>query len=190
MKDDVKKTGVIVGEKKNILQKKPDKRKIRDPIFVGIDPSFNGMGIVIIDKKANILKQILYKAKPGEVEERLLDIEKATRFIPTIMNLYKVYMEGPSYQSAGQAVLQMGALHFLLRLNFLKRGVNYEIITPGTLKKFVADKGNAKKELMLLKTYKKWGVEFDDNNLCDAYGLARMVLEEYKIEFKEKDGQV
>ena len=39
---------------------------------------------------------------------------------------------------------------------------------------------------MLLKTFKKWGVEFDDNNLCDAYGLARMALEDFNNESNEK----
>ncbi len=32
---------------------------------------------------------------------------------------------------------------------------------------------------MLLKVYKKWGVEFEIDDLADAYGLARMALEEY-----------
>jgi len=156
----------------------------KDPMFVGMDPSFNGMGIVIVDKNGDIVEQILHKAKEGEVEERLMDIEKRIEFIPTIVCLNRVYMEGPSYSSNGKFVLQMGALHFLIRLIFLKSKVDYKVIAPGTLKKFVAGagKGNAKKELMLLKTFTKWGVEFDDNNLCDAYGLARLALEEYNNE--------
>ena len=73
----------------------------------------------------------------------------------------------------------MGAIHFLTRLTFYKKNVNFKVIAPGTLKKFVTGKGNSKKDLMLLKTYKKWGVEFEDDNLCDAYGLARMALEDF-----------
>jgi len=26
---------------------------------------------------------------------------------------------------------------------------------------------------MLMKTYKKWGIEFENSDLCDAYCLAR-----------------
>jgi len=33
---------------------------------------------------------------------------------------------------------------------------------------------------MLLKTFKKWGVEFSDDNLCDAYCLARKLMHDYK----------
>jgi hypothetical protein len=29
---------------------------------------------------------------------------------------------------------------------------------------------------MLLNIYKKWGIEFRDNNIADAYSLARMAL--------------
>jgi crossover junction endodeoxyribonuclease RuvC len=74
----------------------------------------------------------------------------------------------------------MGALHFITRVYLYRTNVNYKVIAPGTLKKFVTGKGNSKKDLMLLKTYKRWGVEFDDHNICDAYGLARMALEDFK----------
>ena len=48
------------------------------------------------------------------------------------------------------------------------------MIAPQTLKKWVAKTGRAAKEMMLLHIYKRWGIEFDNNNLADAYGLARM----------------
>lgn len=144
---------------------------------MGIDPSINGTGIIVLDKDANIVEQKLFSVKADTFEESLVKYEKEISFIPNIMNLEGVCIEGPAYQSTGQVVLQMGALHFLLRLFLFKKNINYKIIAPGTLKKFVTGTGVAKKELMLLKTYKKWGAEFDNNNLCDAYGLARMALE-------------
>ena len=173
------KTGVIREEKE---EKKNIHKTNNSPRFVGLDPSFNGMGIIVLDSHGEIIEQILHKAKEGEVEERLLDIENRIKFIPMIPRLETVYIEGPSYSSSGAFVLQMGALHFLIRLIFLKKKINYKVIAPGTLKKFVAGTGVAKKELMLLKTYKKWGIEFNDNNLCDAYGLARMALGDFKDE--------
>ena len=157
----------------------------RDPLFVGVDPSINATGLVILDEKANIIEQKLFSVKAEMFEESLLQYEKEVEFIPNIVNLQAVYMEGPSYQSQGQSILQMGAIHFLLRLFLYKKNVNYKIIAPGTLKKFVTGKGNAKKDLMLLKTYKKWGVEFDDHNLSDAYGLARLALEDWE-DFKNE----
>jgi crossover junction endodeoxyribonuclease RuvC len=44
-----------------------------------------------------------------------------------------------------------------------------------TLKKFAAGKGNAKKQEMLMQMYKRWNVEFTDDNAADSYALARLV---------------
>jgi crossover junction endodeoxyribonuclease RuvC len=149
----------------------------RDPMFVGIDPSINATGLIVLDKHANIIEQKLFSVKSEKFEEGLLKYENEISFIPKIMNLQSVYLEGPAYQATGQVILQMGALHFMTRLFLFKNHLNYKIIAPGTLKKFVTGSGRAKKDLMLLKVYKKWGVEFEDHNLSDAYGLARMALE-------------
>jgi len=150
------------------------------PIFVGMDPSYNGFAIVIIDKNADIVDQIVLKSKTThEAEDRIIQLEKGFAFVADLIGRETVYIEGPSYASNGAFVLQMGALHYYLRIFFRKNNVKFKVITPNGLKKFVTGKGTAKKELMLLKTYKKWNVEFEDNNLCDAYGLARLALEEY-----------
>jgi crossover junction endodeoxyribonuclease RuvC len=155
-------------------------KELRDPMFVGMDPSFNGFAIIVLDKDANIVEQKLITSdSKADIEDRLIELEEEYSFIPNIICLYSVFLEGPAFLANGQFALQMGALHFMIRLMLKKRGVNYKVIAPGTLKKFVTGKGNTKKDLMLLKVYKKWGVEFDNDNLADAYGLARMALEDY-----------
>lgn len=157
-----------------------DCNELRDPMFVGIDPSYNGFAIIVLDEKGIIVEQKLLTTNSNdEAEARIVSLEKNFKFIANINCLYSVYMEGPSYSSNGVFMLQMGALNYYLRIFLLKKDVLYKVIAPGTLKKFVSGSGNAKKDLMLLNVYKKWGVEFSDNNLADAYGLARMALEEY-----------
>lgn len=154
---------------------------VKDPMFVGMDPSYNGFAIIVIDKNANIIEQKLFASNSElEVEEQLIELESEYKFVANILSLHSVYIEGPSYASKGSFVLQMGALHYIIRLMLKIKNINYKIIAPGTLKKFVTGSGRAKKDLMLLKVYKKWGVEFDDDNLADAYSLARLALEEYK----------
>ena len=156
---------------------------LRDPMFVGMDPSFNGFAIIVLDKDANIIEQRLIASNTkAEIEDRLIELEAGYEFIPNINCLHSVFLEGPAFLANGKFALQMGALHFMIRLMLKRKGVNYHVIAPGTLKKFVTGKGNAKKDLILLKVYKKWGVEFENDNLADAYGLARMALEEYKDE--------
>jgi len=175
-----KKLGVITGKKE---EKIINGRKFKDPIFVGMDPSYNGFAIMLLDEDANIIEQTLLESDSKlEPEDRIIQLEKEFKFVANITHLKKLYIEGPSYASKGAFVLQMGALHFYLRIFFRKKNVDYKIITPGTIKKFITGKGTAKKDLMLLKVYKKFGVEFEDDNLCDAYSLARLALEEYKNE--------
>jgi crossover junction endodeoxyribonuclease RuvC len=178
-----KKMGVIT---EKICEEIPKKNGSRDPMFVGLDPSFNEFGVVILDLKANIVEQRLITSDTKlEADERIIQLEKEFKFIPTICGLHSVYIEGPSFSSSGKFVLQMGALHYYIRIFLLKKSTNFRIIAPGTLKKFVTGTGKGKKELMLLKVYKKWNVEFDNNNLCDAYSLARMALEDFKREKNE-----
>lgn len=148
-------------------------------MFVGIDPSFTGTGVIILDEDTNIKTQKLITTNSkNSVEERLIKIIQEITFITTQEENVKVYLEGPSYSSNGAFALQMGALHYYIRIFLYKNNIQYEVIAPSKLKKFVTGKGNCKKELMLLKIFKKWDVEFEDNNLADAYALARMALEE------------
>jgi Holliday junction resolvasome RuvABC endonuclease subunit len=176
-KESDKKKGVLGARKFKKAEKTCD--VLRDPMFVGMDPSYNGFAIVVLDKDANIIEQKLFGSNSEETEDRLMELEKEFKFIPNIVCLHSVCIEGPSYASNGAFVLQMGALHFMIRIMLKKREINYSIIAPGTLKKFVTGDGRAKKDLMLLKVFKKWGVEFADDNLADAYSLARLALENY-----------
>ena len=172
-----KKKGVIKGK---VIKLKNKKKENTEPIFVGIDHSFTGTGVILLDKNGEILEQKLIKSNPKQtIEERLIYLRDQLSFVPVIVNLKTVYLEGPSFASNGQFVLQMGALHFMIRLLLFEHGVDYKIIAPGALKKFITGKGNAKKNLMLLKIFKKWNVEFDDDNLGDAYSLARFALEDF-----------
>jgi len=158
--------------------------KATDPMFVGLDPSFNEFGLVVLDKDAKIIEQkILASSTKLDADERIIQLEEGFKFIPTICGLQSIYIEG-IFTSTGQYTLQLSALHYYIRIFLIKQKTDFKIVTPGELKKFVTGKGNSKKELILLKTFKKWGVEFDNNNLADAYGLARMALEEYKDENK------
>jgi crossover junction endodeoxyribonuclease RuvC len=43
-----------------------------------------------------------------------------------------------------------------------------------TLKKYATGKGTSKKQEMLMQIYKRWHVEFNDDNAADAYALARL----------------
>jgi Holliday junction resolvasome RuvABC endonuclease subunit len=140
-----KEKGVIKGKTEEIVYCKKD---VKDPIFVGVDPSYNGFAIVLVDKEGEIIEQkLLTSETKSTVEQRIVELENDFKFIPNIHCLQSVYIEGPSFSSNGKFVLQMGALHYYLRIFFYKKNVNYKIIAPGSLKKVCSWKGRCKERI-------------------------------------------
>ena len=175
------KKGVI--KEKNEVVCEITEKCISDPKFVGLDLSYVATGLIVLDSNGLILEQKLISTKSeNDTEDRIIQIIDEILFIPKIMGLANVCIEGPSYGSRGNQMLQMGALNFYVRIFLRRKNVKYRIIAPPTLKKWVAGSGRAAKEMMLLHVYKRWGVEFKDNNLADAYGLARIAMEDYQNE--------
>jgi len=155
-----------------------DDSKIR---FGGLDLSLTGTGATLINCDGETVRQYLISTSPKmEIEDRFEHILNHIAFIWE-EDVQSIFIEGLSFMSKGQAVMQLAGLHFFVRY-FLKKYTNvksFEVIPPTTLKKFVTGKGNAKKELMLMYCFKKYGMEFTDNNLCDSYLLARMALQKF-----------
>lgn len=147
---------------------------------MGIDLSLSESGVVILDNDARIIKQsIISTLSKDDIECRLLFIKEEIKLLLKEFKNIVVYVEGLSFASSGQGMLQLGALHYFIRIFLYENKFKYQVIPPTKLKKFVCT-GKAKKELMLKEVYKKWNFDTDNNNIADAYSLARMVLEEYK----------
>jgi hypothetical protein len=68
----------------------------------------------------------------------------------------------------------MGELGGLYRMLAYERGWTIVVVPPTSLKLYVAGKGTAPKELMILDAFKRWGYSAPDNNACDAYALMRL----------------
>jgi hypothetical protein len=69
----------------------------------------------------------------------------------------------------------------------LNKGKYPLIIAPTTLKKYVTGKGTGvQKNQMLLNVYKKWGVEFTDDNAADSYGLAHLASGKGKLSYEKE----
>ena len=148
--------------------------------FVGLDFAYANNAVVIIDENGKILKQTIIVTGPKDTpEQRMIYITDTLESHLDIKNTELVYIEGLSYASNGRAVSQLGAVHFLTRIFLFNHKINYKIIEPTVLKKFVTGKGQCKKNLILLKVFKKWGIEFESDDLADGYSLARFALEDF-----------
>ena len=150
-------------------------------VAIGIDQSLTGFAFTVLDvDDASRYMTWVYKS-PYFGVERLIDIRK---FLLDHFDYCReqdwvitdIAMEGTVL--ATYAAIVLGELSALVRLTIYDRftgDLRFPLkIPPMTLKKFAAGTGKAKKAEMLLKVYKRWGVEFTEDNACDSYALARI----------------
>jgi len=151
--------------------------------FCGIDPSFKGLGLILLDNNIDIIENHLITTKPTkseyDIEFRVKDILCHLTVILSKYNRHNliIYIEGVSFNSKGQSTVQQAVLNYSIKMWLMDNNITYKSIPPTSLKKFVTGTGKCQKDLILLKIYKKFGIEFDNNNIADAYGLARMCYE-------------
>lgn len=162
-------------------------------VSIGIDQSLTGFALTIIDNlvPTNYITWV-YKS-PYFGIERLADIRQwltdNLNYAEEHWEIHDVAMEGTVL--ASHAALILGELSATVRLaifDFFDEEDNRRFplrVPPMTLKKYAAGKGNAKKQEMLLQIYKRWGVEFNDDNAADSYALARLAAK-YHITDVEK----
>lgn len=85
-----------------------------------------------------------------------------------------ICIEGFSYGSKGRGISFQFGLGHSIRNALFQAGIDYNLVTPGQLKKFATGKGNTSKDNMILPIYKRWGYEHDSDNVRDAYVLANI----------------
>ena len=148
--------------------------------YVGIDPSSN-TGLVILDEDMYVVFEecISIEEENKYKKADIIANEVVSNIIDCTDSVYriKVCIEGFSYGSKGKSVDFQYGLGYLIRQKLILYDIDYTEIPPSTLKRFAAGKGNVSKDVVMREVYKKWGYENNDNNIVDAYVLARMAAE-------------
>ena len=164
---------------------------IEGPIALGIDQSLTGFAMTALNlANPKSYETWVYKSPKFGVR-RLADIrwwmmDKFDFLDSQRCRITDIAMEGTVL--ASHSALKLGELAGMVKLTIwdyfdgnLYSAIPYEEhirtplqVPPMTLKKYAAGKGNAKKQEMLMQIYKRWGVEFNDDNAADSYALARL----------------
>lgn len=103
----------------------------------------------------------------------------ATHSNPTASSMADLILfEDLSFGSNDPSAQERAGLAYIIRreLWLRRRETPYILVAPSALKKFVTGKGNAKKELMMLEVFKRFGIDTSDNNIADAVGLMHIGL--------------
>ena len=155
------------------------------PVAIGIDQSLTGFAVTVLNvERPECYETWVYKS-PYSGVKRLADIRRWFN-----EKLVWLALEGHSFHDvameaailASPSSLPLGELAGLVKtvLWDMFEDTQNELcrtplkVPPTTLKKYAAGKGNAKKQEMLMQIYKRWGIEFNDDNAADSYALARL----------------
>jgi len=148
---------------------------------LGADLSLTGTGIVVLQGD-NIIVQELIKSKPPTEKNPTTEIERIIGIKNRIIEIIEdgsapdlVVIEGVALMvKNATALVQLSGLNYMLREYLYSRKIPFLIAVPTTLKKFITGSGKAKKDMMMLEVYKRYGVSLTDDNECDAYSLAKL----------------
>jgi len=159
----------------------------RKPVVVGIDQSLEGFAVAAYSAKDGTA--FLWLCHPGDHGvRRLLNIQFFLRSVFQQLLLRcggveHVCMEGYSFgsQMAREKMGECGGttkLGLVRELGVMNQVAYPTIVTPYGVKKFALGpkkKGEKQTKAMMLKAVdRKWGLDVSDDNLADAYTLARV----------------
>ncbi|MDJ0463177.1 hypothetical protein [Streptomyces sp. H27-C3] len=154
--------------------------------YVGIDQSYSGFGFAVYCHPSET-----YQTKTGKWEAKKFlsqsdRLDKIFRDVQMMLSgvhcsfggIASVAMEGYSHGSKFQreALGELGAVVKLAiaEIAGVRPWRHPVIVPPPTLKKYVTGKGTATKQEMIDTVARRYGAIFYNDNLADAYALARV----------------
>jgi len=153
---------------------------------VGLDLSLTGTGMVIL-RDGNLISKNLIKSKPSG-DKPIDELNRIKKIVYEIRShLTGTFIDIAVIENLAFGVKNATSLTQLAALNYFTRellaydsGLGYHVpfilVAPTSLKKFITGSGIAKKDVMMMETYKRYGVTLLNDNECDAYGLAQIGL--------------
>lgn len=141
--------------------------------YLGLDLSLTGTGIIVLASNGSVVhSETLKNSLTGNA--RLCYIRDKIKDVLEDCVPSKVCIENYAMGiSTGQS-FSIGELGGIVRVLLFEQGYEYTLVSPTQLKKFITGKGVAEKDVIMLSVYKNFGYEPKDNNVADAFGLAKI----------------
>lgn len=162
-------------------------------LYVGIDQSYSGFAITILGTDKSYTTTVAKFDSGGvtrlaEIQNHVVStLSEALESGPIKDIAIEGYAYGREFGVAQSGELGGAVKLALYRMKKLDQGRYPMIVAPTSLKKYITGKGTGvQKNQILLNVFKKWGVEFTDDNAADSYGLAHLVSGMGTFEY-EKD---
>lgn len=156
-------------------------RRIKFPCaFVGLDLSLNDTGLAILYENDGMFYADVKSGKLRGVE-RLNSIREQIMSILRKQYVFRyntfIGIEGYAFGAFGNAIYGIGEIGGVIRWSLYNAGLDFCVIPPTRIKKYVTGKGNANKEMMVSNINRLYLKEFKkkDHNIADALGLAGLI---------------
>jgi hypothetical protein len=145
---------------------------------IGIDPSMTATGLCRWDGTTSTVK-----AAAKQKDNRLRVIREAVATVARVrapfggpVDLAVVELPPPGLKGVSIPALHM--VQAAVRMALMDAGVPYAVVNPQYVKAYAGWAKNDK-EAMARAAYEMAGVEFADDNQCDAWWLRQMALDRY-----------
>lgn len=144
-------------------------------VYIGIDQALQKIGLAVLRDGEAVLLKLLKPPPDVSGGQRLVTLRDQLQIaLEAFPEAKGVAMEGQSYNSVGQ-LDQLGQIAGVVQMFIIdKYKVVPTMVPPTVLKKFVAGNGQATKTQMMRQTSDEWGLVIDNDDICDAHGLARI----------------
>ena len=152
-----------------------------ETLFIGIDQSYTGFGLVVLDNNGHCHQKSLLKYPLNKFKD---EGDRLVKIYDDLIMYFAIHqgsgakihigMEGYAY-GAKLNREKLGELGGIVKLTSnLVFGSSPTSIAPTALKSFITGSGKTSKELMV-SAVQKLDPEITDHNLADAYGISYML---------------
>lgn len=144
-------------------------------MYLGIDQSLQSTGVSVISHSGARLhlETITPKKQTGVV--RLAFIRDALyEVLLAHPGMKQAALEGYAYDVGAGRVFELGEVGGAMKMALHDAAIPFVVVPPASLKLFVAGKGSASKDQMREAVLRKWKEDIQQNDACDAYGLAQV----------------
>lgn len=131
----------------------------------GLDLSITAPGLAHTGVDGVACTHLIKPAGAGDL--RLYSIRN--QILALVEGSELVLIEGYLNKSMSAGIT--GMVHGAVREGLIEADIRYATFPPASLKKYATGSGGASKTDMALASYKRGGVEFKDDNQCDAWWL-------------------
>ena len=146
-------------------------------IILGLDVATH-TGVAVLSEGVIVHREVIYFPPEGKHKKahpsRFVRYDHYAAAVEDLLTQWAIthcYVEGYSFGSrhAMGILMELGTT---VRQVLHESEVRWHEVPPGTLKKFVTGSGVAKKDLVLLNVFKRFGVSCDTDDEADAVALA------------------